>query len=69
LIHIFQNVALTSVDPTFFPSWIIMFSPILIPCLNYIPPKAKAHTQKQFDLTSIINVHAPFGFVEWGGCL
>jgi hypothetical protein len=62
LIHIFQNAALTSVDPTFFPSYIIVFSPILIPCLNYIPPKAC--TQKHFALTLIINVHVPFGFVE-----
>jgi hypothetical protein len=61
LIHI-SNAASTSVDPTFFPSYIIVFSPILIPCLNYIPPKAC--TQKHFALTSIINVHIPFGFVE-----
>jgi hypothetical protein len=32
--------------------------------MNYIPPKAKARTQKQFALTLIINVAVPFGFVK-----
>ena len=36
--------------------------PNLIPCLNYIPPKACI--QKHFAMASIINIHVPFGFLE-----
>ena len=61
------NAALTSVNPSFFPSKNILFPPIVVPCMNYI--HHKACNQKHFSLTWIINVHIPFGFVEWVVCL